>query len=343
MEVYGNNLEGNLKGLLDYDQYRPTPLINSSNMLGIAGRAERYIRYPLVLPKGYDLYHVLDHGYAHLSNFRKSSRWVLTCHDLIPYISNRGYAKGLQKVRRPLFSEYSMLAYKNYDRIITISESTKSDLIKYLRIDPEKINVIYYGISDNYKKFNEKDRLQCKSKYGFTDRWNILICGFQHYKNHETCIAVVNELSKKFDKDIALIRIGPYTADWETLKLKISNKILLKEHSNLSENEMLELYNGSDCVLFPSWYEGFGWPPVEAMKCGTPAIVSNVASLPEAVGIGGLTYCPEDTFGMMEAVRQLMLDSSYYQNISNYGITHAKSFNWKKNASETLKVYEDLL
>lgn len=343
MEVYGDNLEKNLNHLLDCYQYRPVPLIKSNNMLGTVGRIERYIRYPIVLPKGYDLYHVLDHGYAHLINFRKNSKWILTCHDLIPYISNRSYAKGLPKVRRPLFSEYSMSSYKKYDRIIAISQSTKSDLIKYCRVNPEKINVIYYGISDKYKLFNEKDRLRCKSKYGYIDRWNILICGFQHYKNHETCIAVVNRLATKFGKDIALIRIGPKTKNWESLKFKISEKIAIKEHQDLDEDEMVEIYNGVDCVLFPSWYEGFGWPPVEAMKCGTPAIVSNVASLPEAVGTGGLKFAPDDVIGMMEAINHLMIDTDYYEKIRNYGLTHSANFDWKKNASETLSLYRDLL
>ena len=343
MEVYSNNLSDNLEELVQFDKYRPSLAISSIGTDGIIGRIERYIKYPLVLPKDYNLYHVLDHSYAHLRNGHKKSRWILTCHDLIPYISYKGYAKGLKKVRRPIFSEYSMYSYKKFDKIITISESTKYDLVRYCNIDPKKIKVIYYGLSSKYRKFDEVERFDCKKKYGFLDKWNILICGFSDYKNHVTAISIVNELSKKYKNDISLIRIGPKTKEWEVLKKEINRNILTKEHSNLTQNQMLELYNGMDCVLFPSWYEGFGWPPVEAMKCGTPAVVSDVASLPEAVGEGGLIYSPDDVFGMAEAIEYLMTNSMYYKKMSKYGVSHSCKFDWKKNAYETLEVYEEIL
>jgi glycosyltransferase involved in cell wall biosynthesis len=343
MEVYANNFSEKLGGLAEFDQYRPHTTIKSIGMGGVVGRIERYIKYPLTLPPDYKIYHVLDHGYAHLRNAQKKSKWVLTCHDLIPYISYNGYAKGLNKVRRPIFSEYSMSSYKNFDKIVAISESTKCDLVRYLNIDPQKIEVIYYGLSGLYRKLGANDREKCKKKYGYPDRWNILICGFQYYKNHETSISIINELSKKYTNDISLIKIGPSTKAWESTKRLISKNIKIKEHDNLEQNEMLELYNGVDCVLFPSWYEGFGWPPVEAMKCGTPAVVSNAASLPEAVGKGGLQYAPDDIFGMAEALERLMMDSNYYQMMSDYGIKHVAKFDWKKNATETYKIYKEFL
>lgn len=342
MEVYAENLADGLGGLARVNQFRPVPAQGFGKENGLRARFERYIHYPLMLPKGYDVYHVMDHQYAHLKGVKRHGAWVLTCHDLIPYISFKGYAKGLKNIRRPLMTEYSMAFYRGYDHILAISESTKSDLVEYCRLDPDKITVVYYGLSEVYEQYSQARRDDCKKLYGFEGRWNILICGFQYYKNHETCIKVINKLSKKHKGDIALIKIGQSTDEWERLKINIDRSVAVKEHQNLTQNEMVALYNGVDCVLFPSWYEGFGWPPVEAMKCGTPAIVSNVASLPEAVGDRGMSYEPDDIEGMVEGIESLMLSTEQYRKYSEYGIRHAEKFCWKKNAEKTLEIYKGL-
>ena len=105
---------------------------------------------------------------------------------------------------------------------------------------------------------------------------------------------------------------------------------------------MPQLYNAVDCLLFPSWYEGFGVPPLESMACGTPVVTSNVASLPEAVGDAGLMESPDDVPGLANAVNRLLEDSEFREDHIKRGLKHVKGFDWATNAAQTMSIYKEI-
>jgi glycosyltransferase involved in cell wall biosynthesis len=106
---------------------------------------------------------------------------------------------------------------------------------------------------------------------------------------------------------------------------------------------MVDLYNSVDCLLFPSLYEGFGWPPLEAMACGAPVVTSNVASLPEVVGEAGLMREPGDVEGLAASVRAVLEDADLRKNLTERGLVRAKSFTWERHATQIIQAYEELV
>jgi len=112
---------------------------------------------------------------------------------------------------------------------------------------------------------------------------------------------------------------------------------------DLPSDKMPELYNAVDCLLFPSWYEGFGLPPVEAMASGTPVVTSCVASLPEVVGEAGLMVSPDNVRGLAEAVEALLENRHLREEQIRKGLEHAKKFDWERNAVMTMEVYKEII
>jgi glycosyltransferase involved in cell wall biosynthesis len=106
---------------------------------------------------------------------------------------------------------------------------------------------------------------------------------------------------------------------------------------------MLEVYNSVECLLFPSWYEGFGLPPLEAMACGTSVVASNAASLSEAVGDAGLVVDPQDEEKLAQAMRAVLTNDDLCQSLSERGLVRARQFTWKETAQKTLAVYEQIV
>jgi glycosyltransferase involved in cell wall biosynthesis len=104
--------------------------------------------------------------------------------------------------------------------------------------------------------------------------------------------------------------------------------------------ELPNLYNAVDCLLFPSLYEGFGWPPLEAMACATPVVASNAASLPEVIGEAGLLCAPGDDEGLARAMQAVLTDEGLRQSLVEKGLARARQFTWEETARKTLEVYE---
>jgi glycosyltransferase involved in cell wall biosynthesis len=143
-------------------------------------------------------------------------------------------------------------------------------------------------------------------------------------------------------RPVKLVRLGKPYAEWTQAVSKSGLKDHVIELEFVPSERMQDIYNSVDCLLFPSWYEGFGWPPLEAMSCGTPVVTSNVASLPEVVGNAGFMLAPDDVEGLSCAVYSLLEDLNVRQNFVQRGLARAKLFNWESNIMETLKIYEQI-
>lgn len=276
----------------------------------------------------YDLYHLTNQNIS----FIKKKNAIVTCNDIMPYIHPSNVFEFY--VRKYLYS-----GLKRASRVISISEQTKVDLITYFNIDEDNITVVPLGV--NHGIFNKIDG-EIKSNKNPKHLTILHVGTEQKNKNVDSLIKAFYKLHKK-NLDIKLVRVGT--------KSKFIDKIIKKYHleksieykTNVSERELVRLYNIADLFVFPSLYEGFGLPPLEAMACGTPVITSNTSSLPEVVGDAGILLDPYDIDGWVNAMYEVLTNDGLREDMIKRGLERATMFSWEKCAKETSKVYEEVL
>jgi glycosyltransferase involved in cell wall biosynthesis len=168
----------------------------------------------------------------------------------------------------------------------------------------------------------------------------VLVTGSQFYKNHGAAVLACARLRSMYPKPLQLLKLGPPTAEFKAAVQNFGLEDITHYLVGVSGNHLPALYNSIDILLFPSLYEGFGWPPLEAMACGTPVVASNAASLPEAIGDAGLMCSPHDPDGLAQAMYALLTDDDLRLAVIERGLVRASLFEWEKVARQTLAVYE---
>ena len=347
MEVYSENLLGAMSAQdsgMNIRYYRPATRYSKDKSAGKwAMRFARYFEYPTQIKRfKAHLYHINEHGYAHLIKSLPAERTIVTVHDLIPLLKYSGAIKGLKPGKNPWLSRYSLSFLKQAAGIISISENTKNDLIKYCGCRADRISVIHPGrpgIEPNVDATTLNARKELDLP--LTNEKLILITGQDFYKNLDSSILVYNQLLKKHA--VRLIHLGPNSAHWQQAKALADTPGSIIEFEYLPFSKVIQLYRAVDCLLFPSWYEGFGLPPLEAMACGTPVVSSNAASLPEVVGKAALTAEPDDISGLSHAVERLLFEREIRQDFIDKGLLHSQKFSWSKCARQTLELYRNTL
>jgi len=266
---------------------------------------------------------------------------VATIHDLIAV----KYGEDIPFFSRMYFSKWMPLTYKKADAIISISEHTKRDIIKYFRIPEEKITVIYEAANASYKKIDDQKGIgDVRKKYQTGDKYLLHIGTLNPRKNLLFLVDVFSEVIKKH-KDYNLVIVGKEGWYFDQLyekvkKLDLKNKIRFTGY--IDEKDKAYLYNGASLFVFPSLYEGFGLPPLEAMSCGIPVISSKTSSMPEVVGDAGILLSPNDKKSWIKNINNVLSDKKLQKQMSEKSLERAKYFSWEKCAKQTLKVYERL-
>jgi glycosyltransferase involved in cell wall biosynthesis len=307
-------------------------------------RFARYVSYPLqVRAIRSDLNHIIDQGYAHLLCTLPPKKTVVTVHDLIPLAAHRGKIPAPQR-HRPFLSELSARFLRGAGSLIAVSEHTKLDLVELCNIPPDLIHVVPLGVSSEFQKLGDT-KVALREKLGLDSRESflILITGTHFYKNHETSLAVLQRLRRRAKRDYKIVWLGNCRAinDPRVINSGLASAVVGIEPRSI--RQVVEVYNAVDCLLFPSLYEGFGWPPLEAMACGTPVICSSAASLPEVVGDAALTTPPDDVEGFVEYVRALAQCESQRALLVKRGIERASLFSWERHARAVWSIYRQLL
>lgn len=353
MDVYAEGLTHALKPFMDnrlqLKAFTPkasgllTSLLEKSNM---QMRIERYLSYPLHARRQQSaVNHVLDHAYGHLLACIDPKRTIISVHDMIPLLAYNNKIPGVSYSHLPVLFKFSLSFLNKARFVVAVSNSTKNDLINYCGLKEERIKVIYNGVDSRFVSFPDKLKEEKRKSFGFPGEhaFIILITGSLTYKNHETSLKAIEILQKKVNKQIQLVILKGASNDLQTDPAKyefINQPVIL---SGLDHNRLVDLYNSVDCLLFPSFYEGFGWPPLEAMACGTPVVASNAASLPEIVGNAGIMESPYEPNKFAEAISAL-LESPETRNIYiGRGLNRVKQFTWESCAGKFNTLYEDVL
>lgn len=278
------------------------------------------LKYYCSISAKYDIYHPTYYQDMGVSNF---TRKVVTVHDMIHEIYHLDADTPLMKKKM----------IESADGIIAVSENTKKDLIEILGVSPEKIKVIYHGNSLN---------MDVNGKRIISDPYILYVGTRSEYKNFKTLARAYARSSASKEFRLACFGGGEFTCDEKQLfeSLKISDKIC---HVSGDDNKLANAYAYAELFVYPSLYEGFGIPLLEAMHYGTPIIASNVSSIPE-VGEDAVEYFnPNSEEELIEKMDELLFDESRRKNLSEKGVFREKEFSWEKASRETLEYYKTLL
>ena len=351
MKLYAEHLgERLLARGLQVERVRPTEFLPERWRRGwlldkVDLYAGRFLTYPrLARSLRADLYHIVDHGQAYLLRHLDPARTVVTCHDVILLVLASGRLKSsFQPILATRVLRHSLEHMKRTRWIIADSEQTKRDLANLAGVDPATVRVIHPGL--NYG-FAPDAALRTEARR----RWNLGVgpivlqvgqTGF--YKNLEGCLRVVRRLRKE-GLDVTFVRAGHrMQAHQLALAKRLGLDGAVRELGPVSEADLAALYNGADVLLFPSFYEGFGWPPLEAMASGLPVVCSRSGSLPEVVADAALTAEPEDVDGLAAQVAAVLTNPALASELRRRGLERSRHFAWPRAASEVLEVYRSAL
>jgi len=284
--------------------------------------------------------HLPNHHLGRYGNFLRVP-YIITVHDLIRYLDLDGEETFIYPPNRR-DRHYLGLDYKGIRkamRIIAVSQSTKDDLTHCLGIPDERISVVYEGIDHS---------LFQPVSYRIYNCPYILFVGTEHpRKNFTTLLKAFSQLkSEPRFKELKLVKVGNaggQEADFRSQtigvveSLKLSSEVIFTDF--VPNVDLPAYYSGAEVFVLPSLYEGFGFPPLEAMACACPVITSNTSSLPEVVGGAGIMVDPHNTNRLAQAMRQVLTDSELRDNMIRKGLAQSKRFSWEKAAEQTLEVY----
>lgn len=233
-------------------------------------------------------------------------------------------------------------------RILSLSEHTRRDIIETYGINPQRVTAIPLAAPDHFGPIIDNRELQrVRHNYGIDGDYILSVSSIQPRKNLARLVRAYASLrgDGSADKLPKLVLVGKRA--WlydETLRAldetNVKDAVILTGY--VPESDLRALYSDALCFVYPSYFEGFGLPPLEAMKCGAPVIVGNRTSLPEVVGDAALTVDPFEVDAIAGAIRNLINDSALRRELSVKGQARAQEFNWRDTARKTLAVYKEI-
>jgi glycosyltransferase involved in cell wall biosynthesis len=279
--------------------------------------------------------------------FIKEVPTVVTVHDLIPIRFIKHYPPGL---RGKIKWFWQNLSLKGAAAVITDSESSKKDIIKFANIPENKIAVIYLAAGQNFKKLTKgKWQEQVRHKYNLPKRYLLYVGDINWNKNIPGLIKAFTKVKSQFPQ-FKLILVGSAYANNSLPEFQeiqqLINQYNLKDEvmflDYVPENDLVVIYNLASLYVQPSFYEGFGLPVLEAMSCGCPVVSSNQSSLPEIGGQAVTYFDPHQEGDLAKKLILILSNPHKLRELSNNGLVQAKKFTWLKTAQETVKVYEKI-
>lgn len=270
-------------------------------------------------------------------------RSVVTIHDCIhlmfpQYLPNRAayaYARATM-----------WAAARRSARVLTVSEASKRDILRYFDIPPEKVVVVYNGIDERFSvPPAAEDVARVRERYQLDQRFVLYAGTIKPHKNLIRLIHAFHELRASGFDDVSLLISGDEISKLPALRRAVHEHKLHKHVRFLGHlpDEMLAiLYRLAAVFVFPSLYEGFGLPPVEAMASGTPVVTSNVSSLPEVTGDAALLVDPYDVDSIVDGLSRVLSDPALAQTMRQKGLVRAREFSWERSVGRTLALYREI-
>ena len=294
------------------------------------------IVFPQKIPQGFDVYHASNQYLSHI--VVKKSVSIVSCMDVISSRLRRDYAPAVG-----FFWNNSTKQMARAKKIIAISHFTKQEIVKLLNIPKEKVEVIHLGFDDRaFRPFNRKS---ARKGLGLEESSEIILnVGSEEKRKNIATLLKAFSLVAKEKENALLLRVGEQRQETKRLIEGLGLQGKVKYLNNLSTVQLARAYNASDLLAFCSYYEGFGLPVLEAMACSTAVVATKAASIPEITGKAALlVQNPLDAEEFKQAILSVLEKPALKKSLEHKGFARARQFSWKKNAEETIKVYEEAL
>ena len=312
--------------------------------VGARSRATRLVWEQLVLPaqlrsRAVDVLHSPHHT-APLLTF--GCRRVITFHDLTFFILPERYPRK----RRLYFRAFSWATAKVADRLICPSQAIRDDIVRILHTPPEKVRPIAEAASPAFRVIDDEAQLsRMRRRFQLPERFILSVGSLEPGKNRTTLLKAFADLRRRGVEHKLVVagqRAWKFGDDFRLAEeLGLAAEVIFTGY--VQPEDMPVLYNAADLFVFPSLYEGFGLPPLEAMACGVPVVASNVSSIPEVVGDAAILTDPRDAAALCDAMERILKDVGLQASLRKRGLERAAGFSWEKAARETIAVYEEAL
>ncbi|MFH1284659.1 MAG: glycosyltransferase family 1 protein [Candidatus Peregrinibacteria bacterium] len=271
----------------------------------------------------------------------KSIKKIITIHDLVAFLFPDTHNK------KAVFIEkfYLKSSLRSADYVLTVSENTRRDVLKKFKYPEDKIEVVYCAASENFKPLDKNSLLPFIKKTNLPAKFFLAVGTLSPRKNYENLLKAFAQIHQSFP-EYNLIIVGDKGWDYDEI-FKIIRESYLQKSVHLlgylSEKSLVNLYNLARALVFPSYYEGFGIPPLEAMKCGCPVIASCVSSIPEVMGDAAVLVNPDSTTEIAGAMTKLIKDSDLCEELKNLGLVRSTHFSWESSAQKLLDIINKMM
>jgi glycosyltransferase involved in cell wall biosynthesis len=267
-------------------------------------------------------------------------RRVITFHDLTFFILPERYPAS----RLVYFRTVSWATAKRADALICPSQTVRDDILRLLHVPPEKVRAIAEAAAPEFQPLEDEAALErVRARFLLPERFILNVGSLEPGKNRATLLKAFSRLRERGLEHKLVIagqRAWKHKGDFELVEqLGLKEEVVFSGY--VPPEDMPALYNAADLFAFPSLYEGFGLPVLEAMSCGVPVVASNVSAIPEVASEAALLVDPHDADQLCDAMERILRDKRLQATLRRRGLTRAKDFSWERAARETVAVYQE--
>jgi alpha-1,3-rhamnosyl/mannosyltransferase len=285
----------------------------------------------------------LYHSAYYLMPYAPGVPSVVTCYDLIPLI----YPQYFSALQRVIFRTAHWLALRTARVTLAISAATKSDLVRFFHIDPQRIVVTPLAAAAHFQPPSRSEIDRVRQQYALPPRYVLYFGSNKPHKNVPRLVEAFARLGiGDRGSEIRLVVAGQWDARYPEAKHaaeRLGLQDAVRFIGPVKDAELPGLYGGAELFVFPSEYEGFGLPVLEALACGAPVVCGNRSSLPEVAGDAALLCDPRDVNSLAEAIEQVLTDRDVRSTLAQHSVRRAAQFSWEQTAQQTLRVYRSVL
>jgi O-antigen biosynthesis alpha-1,3-rhamnosyltransferase len=324
--------------------------VHDLSVVDLGMRARRRDRSVHVVTQG-----LLREGWWYTAGLDRRARAaavdVVHCTAFAPEVSRRPFVLTVQDViplvYPELFTRVSVVQHRlvlarrarRAARVLTTTEQTRREIADLLGVADARIRVVPLAVDPHFRP-TERDAAWLRERFGITQRYVLCVGTLEPRKNLAGALRGMEQA--RLGDEVALVVAGGRgwkNEAFERMRPSAAVPVILT--GPVDDAELVRLYGGAACLLYPSLYEGFGLPPLEAMACGCPAVVSDRSGLPERVGGGGLTVDPDDPASIAGAIRTIVGDEDLRARLSRRALETARRFTWERTAAGTAEVYRE--